>query len=316
MNRATQRTVLALAVSAAIIGFGTPAQADSGRRQRESSHQQQDQRHHKPTQQEQEARRATERQRQQQQAAVARQREQRQGQEQHGERQLDRQRHAVPQRPAVTPQRHETRTVSRPTSVSRQRQEQLIEVQRHRRSDYEHHLQRQRQWIEERGVRLRQQRRTAQYRFQQQYLDRLRRQQLAIANARYDYSRDPFFYTPASYAYVYGGRRYETNRYGVAALRDALELGYQQGYQAAVADLQDHWGYDYRNCYAYQDANYGYTGLYIGEGEYNYYFREGFRRGYDDGYYRRHHYGRYEDGTLRLVADIVDGILQLHQLGY
>jgi hypothetical protein len=45
---------------------------------------------------------------------------------------------------------------------------------------------------------------------------------------------------------------------------------------------------DYRDCYAYQDANFGYDGYYEDQGAYNHYFREGFRRGYEDGYYSRY----------------------------
>jgi hypothetical protein len=72
----------------------------------------------------------------------------------------------------------------------------------------------------------------------------------------------------------------------------------------------DRWGYNYREAYAYQDANYGYYGYYVDRGTYNYYFREGFRRGYDDGYYSRYRYGRYHnngyslnDSVLRLILN-------------
>ena len=64
-----------------------------------------------------------------------------------------------------------------------------------------------------------------------------------------------------------------------------------------------------RTRYAYQDANYGYGGYYVDQDDYNYYFREGFRRGYEDGYYSRYQYGRYDNGTYRILDAILGGIL-------
>ena len=49
------------------------------------------------------------------------------------------------------------------------------------------------------------------------------------------------------------------------------------------------------SAFAYKDANYGYDGRYIAQDEYNHYFREGFQRGYEDGYYGRQKYGRKND---------------------
>jgi hypothetical protein len=66
-------------------------------------------------------------------------------------------------------------------------------------------------------------------------------------------------------------------------LRQAVNYGYQEGFRAGEADRQDRWRSNYRDSYAYQDANYGYNGYYVDRGDYNYYFREGFRRGYEDG---------------------------------
>jgi hypothetical protein len=198
--------------------------------------------------------------------------------------------------------------------LSTDRQRQLITVQQQRRTGYASRLAAQQRLLAQQASVLRQQRRFAQYRYQQQYLDNLRRQQLALQNARYDYYSDPYFYTAPSYRYSYGGRYYETNRYGVDLLREALNLGYREGYLSAQADLQDHWGYNYRDAFAYRDANYGYDGLYIDQSQYNYYFREGFRRGYDDGYYRRSQYGYRRAGQLELIANLIDTILRLHYL--
>ena len=66
---------------------------------------------------------------------------------------------------------------------------------------------------------------------------------------------------------------------------------------------EDRWRYDYRSAFAYQDANYGYDGRYIAQDEYNHYFREGFQRGYDDGYYDRQKYGRKKDD-----GNVIEGV--------
>src|SRR5205814_1624468 len=78
-----------------------------------------------------------------------------------------------------------------------------------------------------------------------------------------------------------GASYYEVNQYGADLLRRAVNYGYREGYRAGVADREDRWNFDYRDSYAYQDANYGYDGYCEDQGAYNYYFREGFRRGYE-----------------------------------
>ena len=54
--------------------------------------------------------------------------------------------------------------------------------------------------------------------------------------------------------------------------------------------------FNYRDSYAYQDANFGYDGYYEDQGAYNHYFRQGFRRGYEYGYYGRYRYRNCCDG--------------------
>jgi hypothetical protein len=45
--------------------------------------------------------------------------------------------------------------------------------------------------------------------------------------------------------------------------------------------------------------------------EYQYYFRQGFSRGYEDGYYSRNQYGRYSNGTGSILGTILQAILNL-----
>ncbi|MGD0920435.1 MAG: hypothetical protein ABSA70_01565 [Terriglobia bacterium] len=154
----------------------------------------------------------------------------------------------------------------------------------------------------------------AQYRYQQQYSENLRQQQMRLQDDRHDYNNDPYFYTAPNYRYYRGGRYYETNQYGANLLREAVNYGYEQGFLAGQADREDRWRSNYQDSYAYQDANYGYGGYYVPQGEYNYYFRQGFRRGYQDGYYGRYQYGRYAGGRYTILGAIVGSILDMQAL--
>ena len=97
-------------------------------------------------------------------------------------------------------------------------------------------------------------------------------------------------------------------------LRQAVNYGYEEGFRTGQADRQDRWHSDYRDSYAYQDANYGYSGYYLAQDDYNYYFREGFRRGYEDGYSSRYQYGRYSNGSYSVLGVILTQILNFQSL--
>jgi len=96
-------------------------------------------------------------------------------------------------------------------------------------------------------------------------------------------------------------------------LRNALNLGYEQGYRAGQADRSDRWDYDYQDSYGYQDGAYGYDSYYVDMDEYSYYFRQGFQRGYDDGYYGQNQYGTYSNGKFALIGSIIGAILDIAQ---
>ncbi|HKV38589.1 MAG TPA: hypothetical protein VJX67_05200 [Blastocatellia bacterium] len=145
-------------------------------------------------------------------------------------------------------------------------------------------------------------------------MEHLREQRIRIESERFDYDRDPFFYAVPVYSYYWGGGYYETSEYGANVLRQAVNNGYAEGLRAGQADRQDNWAFDYQDSYAYQDANYGYDGNYIDQDAYNYYFREGFRRGYDDGYYGRYQYGTYLNGTYCVAGGVLSAILQFEPL--
>lgn len=200
--------------------------------------------------------------------------------------------------------------------LSREIQERRIRDERQRAERFQQEERRRysnrNDWEQRYARQLRDQRRNSQYRYQQQYYDRLRQQQIRFSSRNYNYYNDPYYYTPASYRYSYGGRWYETNRYGGDLLRQAVNYGYREGLNAGRADRMDGWRSDYRNSYAYEDANYGYNGYYIDQDQYNYYFRQGFQRGYEDGYYGRYRYGhRSSDGNYAILAGILAVIVGL-----
>jgi hypothetical protein len=196
-----------------------------------------------------------------------------------------------------------------------QRQQQLIDLQRTRTQRYSVRLAQQQRLAEQQAAALQQQNRMAHYRFQEDYLARLRQQEASLASARsYDYSNDPYFYTAPTYRYTRVGRTYQTNRYGADLLKQAVNYGYEEGVRAGQADRQDGYRNGYQSSYAYEDANYGYTGMYVDQGEYNYYFRQGFQRGYQDGFNSRSQYGTNANGTLGILGTVLSAILNLQPL--
>lgn len=134
-------------------------------------------------------------------------------------------------------------------------------------------------------------------------------------------SRPGYRYSP-SYRYSYGGRYYNTDDYGARLLRNSINFGYQQGIEAAYVARQSNWGYDYyRDCDAYRSGLYGYEGGYIDQGQYSYYFRLGFERGYREAFYGNggnagYYAGGYRAGPVDLVVGVLDVILNLQHLDH
>jgi len=198
--------------------------------------------------------------------------------------------------------------------LSQQQQQELIRKQQESLAQYRKNIE-QRQALAQRNAKLlQQQKRIAQQRFQLAYYERLRQQHAQLLTDRYDFDNDPYYYTAPNYRYQRDGRYYETNQYGANTLRQALNYGYQEGFQAGRADKQDNWRFDYKQSFAYEDANYGYDGRYLHQDDYNHYFREGFQRGYQDGYYNRRQYGNNTNGSDSLLGSVLNAILSLQPL--
>ena len=205
------------------------------------------------------------------------------------------------------------RTAYRPTVLPANVQRQRTQIEQQRATQYRQRLDQQVRFSQQQAARMQQQKRINEYRAQQQYLAQLRQQQLRLQTAR-NYSNDPYIRTAPSYRYAYSGISRETNQYGADVLRQAVNYGYQEGVRFGQADRQDGLPANYRNSFAYQDANYGYSGYYVDQADYNYYFRQGFQRGYADGYNSQSQYGTSLNGTPSILATLLSSILGLTSL--
>jgi hypothetical protein len=198
-------------------------------------------------------------------------------------------------------------------TVDRQR---LVALQRQRAAEYQRYVAERQRAERQRIAALQEQRRLQQYRYQQWYWQQQQAMRARWNTRGYDYDSDPYYYTPASYRYVRDGRAYEVNRYAADLLRQAVRYGYEMGVHAGNADRMDGWRSDWRANPAYLDASYGYNGYYIDQDEYNYYFRQGFQRGYQDAYGNDYRYGTYygdrNDGSIAVIlASVLQAILGL-----
>lgn len=192
------------------------------------------------------------------------------------------------------------------------RQKRMQDEQR-RADDYRKHLDGQVRQVQQQSAQLEQARRPAQSRVQQEYAAQLARQQEQMrAERRYD--NDSYVVAAPTFRYRYGSVSRETNQDGVDLLRQAVNDGYRRGYQAGVADREDHWRSDYADSPAYREGTFGYTGSYVDLDDYQYYFRQGFQRGYEDGYNSRFRYGSSSNGAVSILASVLSGILHLSSL--
>ena len=194
--------------------------------------------------------------------------------------------------------------------VPPEEQGRRVQEEQRRSAAYQQRLDQQLRTVQQQNAQLNQQKRAAAYRAQQEYLAQLQQQRQRIQPSR-NYANDPYVSTPHIYRYRMGTTERQTNQYGADLLRQAVNDGYQQGYRAGQADRQDHWKANYQNSQIYHDADYGYTGNYVDESDYNYYFREGFRRGYDDGYNTQLRYGSNSNGSYSILSSVLNSILGL-----
>jgi hypothetical protein len=198
---------------------------------------------------------------------------------------------------------------------AKQHQQELVNQQQQRLTQYRDHLNQQQSVAKPQFAQLQQQNRRAQSTVQQQYVAHLHQQELTVQRQRPGtYGRDPYFSTPPNYRYSREGRSYETNQYGVNLLKQAVNYGYDQGYRTGEADRMDRSPSNFEGSFAYRDANYGYGGFYVDRDDYNFYFREGFRRGYEDGFARHTEFGVYANGRGAISAAILATIFTVEAI--
>jgi flagellar biosynthesis/type III secretory pathway protein FliH len=92
-------------------------------------------------------------------------------------------------------------------------------------------------------------------------------------------------------------------------LQQAINYGYQQGVRAGREDRSRGLRYDYQDSDVYQNGDYGYNGSDVDPDQYNYYYEEGLRRGYEDGYNSRWQYGSNSNGGINILSAILQQLL-------
>jgi len=242
------------------------------------------------------------------QARVDRQKAQTNNQAARTEARSDRQQAQVANQAARTDARVDRQNAKR---LAKADQDRLIAQQKARVSSYRSWTTAQRAQAKQVAAAVQAQNRSAQYAYIQDYNNRLYQQQQRYSTQSFDYYNDPYFYSAPTYRYMRDGAYYTTNQYGANVLQTAINDGYNEGYHAGRADRMDGWRADYRSSYVYQNASYGFNGYYGDRNEYSYYFRQGFQRGYEDGYYSRSQYGIQQNGNYSIIGAVLNTILGL-----
>lgn len=124
--------------------------------------------------------------------------------------------------------------------------------------------------------------------------------------------------TSGRYRVVRGGSYYNTDQRGAELLRNAVSEGYRQGFIAGRADYSGSRRTGWSNSNIYRTGTFGYQNS-VNRGQYQYYFRQGFQRGYQDGsnseYQNGHNgtfrYGTYDNGTPNILSTILNEVLNI-----
>lgn len=136
-----------------------------------------------------------------------------------------------------------------------------------------------------------------------------------MGNANANTNRD------GRYRVYRNGAYYNTNGQGVELLRQAVNEGYRQGFDAGRNDRSSRRRGDWSTSNVYRTGTIGYQ-TYVDRGQYQYYFRQGFQRGYQDGsnsqysqygtdYNGDYQYGSRQGGTLNILSSILGSILNI-----
>lgn len=109
-----------------------------------------------------------------------------------------------------------------------------------------------------------------------------------------------------------GGQYYETDYRGAELLRQAVREGYRQGFRQGEVDRRYGRHTGYRSSITYRNAVGGYQS-YVDRGQYQYYFRQGFERGYSDGFNSASQYGYRTGGVWNILGSVLGSILDVRQ---
>lgn len=124
--------------------------------------------------------------------------------------------------------------------------------------------------------------------------------------------------TEGRYRVNRNGKWYNTDNRGADLLRQAVNEGYRQGFEAGRADRNTRRRGGWTNNLGYRNGTYGYQNG-VDRNQYQYYFRQGFQRGYQDGSNRQYQegyngdyqYGRNDGGNLNILGPILNQILNI-----
>ena len=108
------------------------------------------------------------------------------------------------------------------------------------------------------------------------------------------------------------GSWYNTDNRGAELLRQAVNEGYRQGFATGRSDRNRRVRLNWGGSNIYRSGTYGYQS-YVDRSQYQYYFRQGFERGYQDGYNSRNQYGTYNNGTANILSTILGSILNIQR---
>ncbi len=134
----------------------------------------------------------------------------------------------------------------------------------------------------------------------------------------YTLQTDANIQPPGRYRVYRDGRWYNTDNRGADILRQAVNEGYRQGFNAGRSDYRSDRTVSWSNSNVYRTGSYGYqTG--VERSQYQYYFRQGFQRGYQDGtnsryqdgYNGDYQYGTYNNGTPSILGTILNQLLNI-----
>lgn len=115
------------------------------------------------------------------------------------------------------------------------------------------------------------------------------------------------------------GSYYNTDQRGAELLRNAVNAGYRQGFNAGRSDYSSNRRTGWSNSNVYRSGNFGYQNG-VDARQYQYYFQQGFQRGYQDGsnseynqsgYNGNYRYGTYDNGSPSILGTILNQILNI-----